>query len=320
MQPRLLSIDQYRGYAVLGMIVVNFLGLFALMPWHFKHHPDAMSYADTIAPLFIFVVGMGFRLSLQGRVEREGWRKAHLSAARRYVTLIMIGVIIYGPWQWRYWWDALVDIGFAGLLALPFMLQPAPLRAAVAIGYLCVYQVLFIWTGYGDWTMAHSIDGGPLGPLSWAMILLFGTIAYDLLATQSGHAMSLSFTALGVLLCAAGLVMHTEWPGLKTEWDFSQKAMTMPYPLFATGLCFLMYLPFYYLCEVRRIELPHLAALGMNALAIYCLHQVMLVLYRSLLLDHHAPAWKALLHFAVFYGICYGAAWWMRRRNFTLKI
>lgn len=54
--PRIASIDQYRGNAVFGMIFVNFLGQFDSMPSMLKHHHYGMSYADTIAPLFMFAV------------------------------------------------------------------------------------------------------------------------------------------------------------------------------------------------------------------------------------------------------------------------
>ncbi|MCX6913555.1 MAG: sulfatase-like hydrolase/transferase, partial [Verrucomicrobia bacterium] len=42
------------------------------MPEAFKHHHDYITYADTIAPLFMFVVGMGFRLSILRNVQSRG--------------------------------------------------------------------------------------------------------------------------------------------------------------------------------------------------------------------------------------------------------
>ena len=39
LQPaRLNSLDQFRGYTVLGMFVVNFVGSFAVVPAVLKHH------------------------------------------------------------------------------------------------------------------------------------------------------------------------------------------------------------------------------------------------------------------------------------------
>ena len=75
---RITALDQARGYAIAGMIAVNTLGHFDRMPWMVKHHHEGMSYADTIAPLFIFLVGMGFRMSFQRRAVEKG-----LCGARR---------------------------------------------------------------------------------------------------------------------------------------------------------------------------------------------------------------------------------------------
>ena len=69
---RILSLDQYRGYAIFGMILVNYLGNFDAMPEQFRHHRDWFSYADTIAPIFMFVVGMGFRMSFGRRAAKIG--------------------------------------------------------------------------------------------------------------------------------------------------------------------------------------------------------------------------------------------------------
>ncbi|MDX9972781.1 MAG: heparan-alpha-glucosaminide N-acetyltransferase domain-containing protein, partial [FCB group bacterium] len=64
---RIASLDQLRGYAIVGMFLVNYLGNFHALPWIIEHQRNSFSYADTIAPLFLFVVGMGFRLSVKRR-------------------------------------------------------------------------------------------------------------------------------------------------------------------------------------------------------------------------------------------------------------
>jgi hypothetical protein len=40
--------DQFRGYTVLGMFFVDFVGGLAVIPAVFKHHNTYCSYADTI--------------------------------------------------------------------------------------------------------------------------------------------------------------------------------------------------------------------------------------------------------------------------------
>ena len=69
------------------MILVNYLGQFPSMPETFRHHDDYMSYADTIAPLFLFVAGVGFRLSYLRNRERLGLGGAHGDAGGQFLDI-----------------------------------------------------------------------------------------------------------------------------------------------------------------------------------------------------------------------------------------
>ena len=64
---RIASLDQFRGYTVAGMFLVNFVGSFAVTPLILKHHNTYCSYADTIMPQFFFAVGFAFRLTFGRR-------------------------------------------------------------------------------------------------------------------------------------------------------------------------------------------------------------------------------------------------------------
>ena len=63
---RIDSIDQFRGYTVAGMIVVNFLGVCYMTsePAILRHHNTYFSYADTIMPSFMFACGFSYRLTI----------------------------------------------------------------------------------------------------------------------------------------------------------------------------------------------------------------------------------------------------------------
>ena len=54
---RIQSLDQFRGYTVAAMFVVNFLGGFASVPAILRHHNTYCSYADIVMPHFFFAVG-----------------------------------------------------------------------------------------------------------------------------------------------------------------------------------------------------------------------------------------------------------------------
>ena len=52
LQNRIESLDQFRGYTVAGMFLVNYLSGFWAAPFVCHHHNTYCSYADTIMPAF----------------------------------------------------------------------------------------------------------------------------------------------------------------------------------------------------------------------------------------------------------------------------
>lgn len=314
---RRLSIDQFRGFAIFGMIMVNYLNHFKVIPETFKHPHYGMTFANTIAPFFLVAVGMGFRISFARMTERSGYRQAILHSVKRYLILVFIGIVLYGPDFKTDIWDALVDIGFSGLLALPFILMSRTMRVVAAFAYLAIYQLIFIYAGYGEWTMANSIDGGPLGPLSWVSILLFGTVLYDFLAESSSSDFIRNTLLFGIVLTLAGYALSLLQPA--EYWQFSQRSMSIAYPVLASGIGFLVFLGFYLLNDVYRLELPHLTVLGLNPLLIYILQCVLIGMYGSYL-PSDAPLWQALSGFLVIYALCYLVAHYLWRNKIVVKL
>lgn len=314
---RISSIDQFRGFAILGMIFVNYLGHFEVIPGTFKHPRFGMTFANAIAPFFLIAVGMGFRISLERRILRTGKLKSYIGAVKRYFILILIGIVLYGPDPVCDMWDALVDIGFAGLLSLPFILSKKWVRILMAIVYLVSYQLLFVFTGYGEWTMQHSINGGPLGIISWASILLFGTVLMDDLFSESPSRFIRKTIIGGAILMIAGYIMSRLEPA--ELWQFSPRSMTIAYPVFASGLSFVVFTAFYWLADQKKILIPHLTLLGMNPLLLYIVQQIAIEFYGGFL-PEQAPLWKALSGFAVVYLICFVIARYFDKNKWIIKI
>ena len=336
---RILVLDQLRGYAIFGMILVNYLGCFKVMPEAFKHHrafqdywPFGFSYADHIAPLFMFVVGMGFRLSLPRRAEKIGLGKARVHAFKRYSILILVGAVFCGL-EPRYIWDALVDIGCAGLLALLVIHASVWIRIGFAVGYLVLYEIFCAlpvfpspdgvegpWNYY-QWTMKYSIDGGPLGPLSWVFMLLLGTVAYDLIATRDHRKILIQSLLWGVGLFLTGWLLRLEWPGIKDPWYFTQRGMHASYSVASTGICFLTLFIFYLLNEVAKIKLPMLNIMGKNALTIYLVQYSLLEMYDSFVFfPENSSVWWALVGMALFMAFNYGVALRLHKDNVIIRL
>ncbi len=87
---RIVSLDQFRGYTVAGMCLVNFLAPFLSTPAQLKHNESWFSYADSIMPSFFFIVGYSFRLTYL----RRRATTTRLATARAYLrrTLVLFGL------------------------------------------------------------------------------------------------------------------------------------------------------------------------------------------------------------------------------------
>jgi predicted acyltransferase len=321
------------------MILVNAKGLFGIELDQLKHHRDAFTYADTIAPLFVFVAGMTMRLAWLRNSERLGAGPARAALFRRFGLMVLIAFAIYAGWLW----DALMDIGLAGLLALPLIGKRPRVRVAAAFGMVALYQTIVMLTVYGPWITRtlelddgstplwirliplHDalfdvrINGGPLGPLSWSMMLLFGTVAYDWLRAGSTRQVALACVGWGSTLCAAGYALSAAWPGVKPAWPISAYYMTAPFPLWATGLCLLHLLAFHVLCDHLRLRVPTFADVGMNPLVIYIAQALVLDVAEGF--DPlQLPLAAGLAGLVIVYGVFAALAYALRRRNVLIRL
>jgi predicted acyltransferase len=222
--PRIASLDQFRGYTVLGMFFVNFMGRFEAIPAVFKHHNTFCSYADTIMPQFFFAVGMAYRLTLLRRLEKAGPASTCLNVLKRNLGLILLGVMIYSagsapPWAQfaekgmgavlnkeylRQVFQTLVHIGVTALWILP-VIRSGP---AVRVLFACLSGVLhlvlsYLW--YFAWvtTDPKGIDGGVLGFLTWSIPMLAGSLAYDVVRARPDRAVG-RLAAGGLLMMVLG--------------------------------------------------------------------------------------------------------------------
>src|SRR3954466_12311796 len=87
---RLASLDQFRGYTVLGMFLVNFVSGYREVPrWlHFEH--TYCSYHDTIMPQFFLAVGFALRLAYVRRRATDGAVATYGKFVRRGLGLILL--------------------------------------------------------------------------------------------------------------------------------------------------------------------------------------------------------------------------------------
>ncbi|WP_197490971.1 heparan-alpha-glucosaminide N-acetyltransferase domain-containing protein [Planctomyces sp. SH-PL62] len=241
--------DQFRGYTVAGMFVVNFVGGLKAFPEVLKHHDHYFSYADTIMPAFLFAAGFSYRLSVLRRLDRLGAAATYGRFFFRSLALILISMVMYGSEDFEVgkWdelagapgkfllgvlkadlWETLAIIGVAQIVIMPviaagFRVRLAATAACMALALFLAYSfnVFFIYglpnwmddlwgmTGKGAW------DGGFFGPLSWAVPMLFGTLVYDVMNSHAPAAATRKLLAAGAVLMVLGYGLN----GLTTLYD-----------------------------------------------------------------------------------------------------
>lgn len=94
--PRIASMDQFRGYTVAGMFLVNFIGGFAAIHSVLRHNDTYFSYADSIMPSFMFAVGFSFRLTYLRRRQQSSLAHTVWTYARRSLALVVVSLVMYG--------------------------------------------------------------------------------------------------------------------------------------------------------------------------------------------------------------------------------
>jgi predicted acyltransferase len=144
---RIASIDQFRGTAILAMVLANFIAGIDVIPAWLKHADDiGYTLVDLVAPLFIFAIGLTFERSFQRRRMKFGNKRAVTHFITRYLALIGLGAVIsvgetsLGIGSGNIDWGVLQAIGVAGMVTLAVIWLKPAWRALVGILFLGVYQ------------------------------------------------------------------------------------------------------------------------------------------------------------------------------------
>ncbi len=92
---RLLSIDVFRAITMFFMIFVNDVsGVKKIPGWieHVKMNEDGLGFADTIFPIFLFIVGLSIPLALMKRIKRgDSFYKTATYILTRSIALLVMG-------------------------------------------------------------------------------------------------------------------------------------------------------------------------------------------------------------------------------------
>jgi hypothetical protein len=248
---RILSMDQFRGYTVAGMFLVNFVGGLKEFAEVLKHHNDHpyFSYADTIMPSFMFAAGFSLRLTTLRRLGQVGPWRTYTHILVRGLALVLVSLVMYaaedvefpkiadpttGVERARHWadltpgivwqtvallfkanlWEVLAIIGVVQILLIPVIAASTRVRTIAWIGCAAVHLLISYWFNFAfvyglpngldhllGLTGKAAWDGGFFGPIGWAIPMLFGTIAFDVVSSRG------PWSAMGRLLAAGAILM-----------------------------------------------------------------------------------------------------------------
>jgi predicted acyltransferase len=242
---RIVSMDQFRGYTVAGMFLVNFVGGYAAIAEVLKHHSDPpyFSYADTIMPGFMFAAGFSFRLSALRRLAQIGPARTYWKFIVRSLGLVLVSMILFGhedfgvkSWKelhgsgaWKLigemikanLWETLAIIGVTQIFLLPVIGARSKVRVLFLGACALVHVLISHWFNfffvYGkpNWldemiglSGSSAWDGGCFGIIAWSIPMLFGTLTYDLMVSKSpGKAAGIALLG-GMFLMAAGYLLN----------------------------------------------------------------------------------------------------------------
>lgn len=203
---RIVSMDQFRGYTVAGMFLVNFVGGLSAFPQVLKHHNGHpyFSYADTIMPSFFFAAGFSYRLTMLRRLGQQGSSRAYGHIIIRSLALVLISLVMYsaedlsfkktspeGREVWMTWsemtpahtaefllmllkanlWEVLAIIGVTQILILPVIAASARALTLAWISCAAIHLVISYWFNFA------FVYGLPNGLDTW--LGLVGKSAWD---------------------------------------------------------------------------------------------------------------------------------------------
>lgn len=295
-------LDSLRGFALLGILLVNALDITrvgddALLASRDGVHDPVrealyLTVQTRFVPIFVLLFGMSLWFVLSGARARVGSGGAWLVLVRRLVTIGLVGAAL----MLVYPGNILIEYGVVGLLVLPCVAL-LPRWAVLALGVL----------GTGA---AYVVFGGGLAATPGLMLLGAGGAAHGLprvLETRT-RVVAVAFAVAAVLTVPAVAWQLTQ-PGDPRFTTAGATAGLAMAAMWTTGLALLWRTP------LRRGIVAFFEPLGRMALSNYVGAAVVLFA-AGLVVDFPAAATVTpvvLLCVPLVVAQCLLSAWWLRR-------
>jgi predicted acyltransferase len=298
---------------IILMVAGDYLAGVQIVPAFLKHAPDiGLTIADTVAPAFVFVIGLNFRPSFLRRV-RQGTGPAYRHFLLRYLALIGIGAVITAGQTIAEGvptgWGVLQALGTAGLICLVFIRFPAWARFAIGLLMLVGYQyVLDTWMLTSVLSSSH---GGFFGAVSWAALLVLSTAVADVWGTGLRR-YAISCAVLVVVAVIAAAIVPV-----------SKNRVSVSFILITLAISAIAFLIADLASRLVAQRAGFLCWWGENPLALYLLHLMALalvVLPPATWWYAEASAGLAAFQLIVLLAALSLIAWWLHRRRLAIGL
>jgi predicted acyltransferase len=316
---RLEAIDQFRGFAILLMVLADFLAGPQAVPAWLKHaHDVGFTVIDLVAPLFIFAIGLTYGMSFRRRLARSGGWQAAVDFVRRYCALIGIGSLLTllgdltGIYPSTVNWGLLQAIGTAGLLTLLVIWMRWPWRLLAGLLMLAAYQLLLDRFWLQD--VLDAIHGGPWAALAWGSMLILATVMADFYHEKM-H-LRRFYPLVGIVILGLGIALMFMVP-------ISKNRVSASYVLITVGASAVIFGLFHLLESRWRVRLPVLSEWGRNALLLYLLHGVLIGIFALPPVPRwyvQAPIWLVALQAAALVAALSWIGIYCNRRGWYLNL
>ncbi|MBN1215695.1 MAG: DUF1624 domain-containing protein [Candidatus Lokiarchaeota archaeon] len=265
---RILSIDVFKGFIILLMVFVNSIPLFENIPSWTKHAPDyGLTYVDLIAPAFLFMMALNFNISFNKREKIYSKSRLYLHYITRNLIIIGIGLFLFlGINEFRILirWGILQVLGLSGLFLLLVYKLPQIIKLTIATIFIIIHQYL-LSTFIGD-IIFDMIEGGIIGALSWASIIIFSSIICENFLKEKKEQY---FLILGIVFFIIGMITSF-------IWGLSRFRITLPFVFLSVGISSLLFYLFYlYFDKLNENKINNdnfLSILGRNSLILFIIH------------------------------------------------
>ena len=286
---RFLSLDAFRGFTIMAMLLVNNTVYDQAYPSWLRHAGwgEGVTFCDLIFPWFLFCVGVAIPFSAAAYGKKGYSIKQYLiKSLRRSVVLVILGVLIDCSISKRLIikLDVLQLIGLSFLMAAIIYQLPETYKKIIPALFLISYWILIRWIpfdGYPSSTFLqeHNIIShinqnylarfhlaGFLSTFPAAALVAGAALVGDFIRADGRS----DFYKLKFMLIsgAMAVVLGILW---NFDLEFNKSVWTPSFILFSGGMATIVLAAYYFLIEMqgyRKWAFPFIV-FGMNAITAY---------------------------------------------------